>query len=77
MKRNIYHRYKKRLLSQTYNIGHTCVKLESKTIIDEFTKKLIILFSVPANCEYIDLPGSYLPFTDTYVANVANLEACR
>ena len=31
---------------------------------------------MPANCEYIDLPGSYLPFTDTYVANVANLEAC-
>jgi len=32
---------------------------------------------LPANCEYIDLPGSYLPFTDTYIANVANLEACR
>ena len=35
------------------------------------------LSSVPANCEYIDMPGNYLPFTDTYLANVADIEACR
>ena len=32
---------------------------------------------LPANCEYIDMPGNYLPFTDTYLANVADIEACR
>ena len=32
---------------------------------------------MPANCEYIDMPGNYLPFTDTYLANVADIEACR
>jgi len=32
---------------------------------------------LPANCEYIDMPGSYLPFTDTYIPNVNDLEACR
>jgi hypothetical protein len=32
---------------------------------------------VPANCEYIDQPGTYLPFTETYLANVEDLEACR
>ena len=32
---------------------------------------------VPANCEYIDMPGSYLPFTDTYISNVPDLEGCR
>ena len=36
-----------------------------------------LLLSVPANCEYIDMPGNYLPFTDTYLANVADIEACR
>ena len=33
--------------------------------------------AVPANCEYIDMPGNYLPFTDTYVPEVADLEGCR
>ena len=32
---------------------------------------------MPANCEYIDMPGNYLPFTDTYVPEVADLEGCR
>jgi hypothetical protein len=36
-----------------------------------------VLVSVPANCEYIDQPGTYLPFTETYLANVEDLEACR
>jgi hypothetical protein len=34
-------------------------------------------FAVPSNCEYIDQPGTYLPFTDTYVPNVEDLEGCR
>jgi len=32
---------------------------------------------LPANCEYIDMPGNYLPFTDTYIPEVADLEGCR
>ena len=36
-----------------------------------------LLPSVPANCEYIDMPGNYLPFTDTYIPEVADLEGCR
>jgi len=32
---------------------------------------------LPANCEYIDQPGTYLPFTDTYIPNVDDLEGCR
>ncbi len=38
---------------------------------------ICVLVSVPANCEYIDQPGTYLPFTETYLANVEDLEACR
>ena len=44
-----------------------------KIIVDEKHKNI----SVPANCEYIDMPGNYLPFTDTYVPEVADLEGCR
>jgi len=32
---------------------------------------------LPANCEYIDQPGNYLPFTDTYIPNVEDVEGCR
>ena len=32
---------------------------------------------MPANCEYIDMPGNYLPFTDTYIPEVADIEGCR
>ncbi|XP_023323415.1 uncharacterized protein LOC111697594 [Eurytemora carolleeae] len=32
---------------------------------------------LPANCEYIDQPGTYLPFTDTYVPDVEDIEGCR
>jgi len=32
---------------------------------------------LPSNCEYIDQPGTYLPFTDTYIANINDLEGCR
>lgn len=42
--------------------------------------KSIALFSfatVPTNCEYVDQPGTYLPFTDTYVQSVLDIEECR
>ena len=32
---------------------------------------------VPSNCEYLDQPGTYLPFTDTYLASVNDIEECR
>jgi len=32
---------------------------------------------VPTNCEYVDQPGTYLPFTDTYFDNVNDIEECR
>ena len=35
------------------------------------------IYLVPANCEYIDQPGTYLPFTDTYVPDVEDIEGCR
>ena len=34
-------------------------------------------FSVPNNCEYVDQPGTYLPFTDTYIPSVTDIEECR
>ena len=34
-------------------------------------------FPVPANCEYLDQPGTYLPFTDTYLSRVNDIEECR
>ena len=37
----------------------------------------ILYILVPANCEYIDQPGTYLPFTDTYVPDVEDIEGCR
>ena len=33
--------------------------------------------NVPANCEYLDQPGTYLPFTDTYLSRVNDIEECR
>ncbi len=33
--------------------------------------------SVPANCEYMDQPGTYLPYTDTYLPRVNDIEECR
>ena len=33
--------------------------------------------SVPANCEYMDQPGTYLPFTDMYLSRVNDIEECR
>ena len=33
--------------------------------------------SVPSNCEYVDQPGTYLPFTDTYISSVTDIEECR
>ena len=33
--------------------------------------------AVPNNCEYVDQPGTYLPFTDTYFPNVNDIEECR
>ena len=48
---------------------------------DRLYKVLIFLlfafFSVPANCEYMDQPGTYLPFTDTYLSRVNDIEECR
>lgn len=35
------------------------------------------LITVPANCEYMDQPGTYLPFTDTYLSRVNDIEECR
>lgn len=32
---------------------------------------------VPTNCEYVDQPGTYLPFTDTYINAVTDIEECR
>ena len=32
---------------------------------------------MPSNCEYLDQPGTYLPFTDTYVAKINDIEECR
>ena len=33
--------------------------------------------TVPTNCEYVDRPGTYLPFTDTYISFVTDIEECR
>ena len=33
--------------------------------------------TVPNNCEYVDRPGTYLPFTDTYISFVTDIEECR
>eukprot|EP00095_Tigriopus_kingsejongensis_P000115 maker-scaffold983_size73474-snap-gene-0.8 protein:Tk00115 transcript:maker-scaffold983_size73474-snap-gene-0.8-mRNA-1 annotation:"PREDICTED: uncharacterized protein LOC100909276" len=30
-----------------------------------------------SNCEYVDQPGTYLPFTDTYLPSIADIEECR
>lgn len=30
-----------------------------------------------SNCEYVDQPGTYLPFTDTYIPSVTDIEECR
>ena len=38
---------------------------------------IFLLFPVPANCEYLDQPGTYLPFTDTYLSRVNDIEECR
>ena len=35
------------------------------------------LYLVPSNCEYLDQPGTYLPFTDTYIAKINDIEECR
>ena len=35
------------------------------------------IFAVPTNCEYVDRPGTYLPFTDTYISFVTDIEECR
>ena len=32
---------------------------------------------MPSNCEYLDQPGTYLPFTDTYIAKINDIEECR
>ena len=32
---------------------------------------------MPSNCEYVDRPGTYLPFTDTYFSTVTDIEECR
>ena len=32
---------------------------------------------VPSTCEYLDQPGTYLPFTDTYIAKINDIEECR
>ena len=38
---------------------------------------LSCLILVPTNCEYVDQPGTYLPFTDTYIPSVTDIEECR
>jgi hypothetical protein len=43
----------------------------------DFGHLLICLILVPANCEYVDQPGTYLPFTDTYLPRVNDIEECR
>ena len=46
-----------------------------------FEKSLMINYisipTVPNNCEYVDRPGTYLPFTDTYISFVTDIEECR
>ena len=37
----------------------------------------IYFLTVPTNCEYVDRPGTYLPFTDTYISFVTDIEECR
>nr|XP_040567250.1 uncharacterized protein LOC121116996 isoform X1 [Lepeophtheirus salmonis] len=32
---------------------------------------------IPSNCEYVDNTGMYLPFTDTYISRVSDIEECR
>ena len=38
---------------------------------------IIPFYPVPSNCEYVDRPGTYLPFTDTYFSTVTDIEECR
>ena len=46
--------------------------------IYKFAKYVIIfVYLVPSNCEYLDQPGTYLPFTDTYIAKINDIEECR
>ena len=35
------------------------------------------LLLVQAGCEYMDQPGTYLPYTDTYLPRVNDIEECR
>ena len=61
---------------------HIILLVPKSAIFKDSSYKVLIFllfasFSVPANCEYMDQPGTYLPFTDTYLSRVNDIEECR